>query len=98
MKKLIDLNENLIVIRDRQNAETYRRFMRRQFTTTQAFTESYCLSPEYEEYMQAVGRCYDVADPEYRQCGGLGITLPPEWLMDFRAFLKDTQHSGGQVA
>jgi len=39
--------------------------------------------------MQAVAHCYDVTDPEYGQCGGLGITLPPEWLMDFKAYLQD---------
>ena len=45
-------------------------------------------TPEYRSWKHAKGRCYDVNEIGYKYWGGRGITMAPEWLHDFAAFLS----------
>jgi hypothetical protein len=49
--------------------------------------ESY--SPEYRIWRGLVNRCTRLGDPAWRNYGGRGITVCPEWEFDFFEFLGD---------
>lgn len=44
---------------------------------------------EYRAYFAMKTRCYNQKDPGYKDWGGRGIKVCPEWLNDFTVFLKD---------
>ncbi len=44
---------------------------------------------EYDAWCNAKARCFDPNHPRYKDWGGRGITMCPEWVHDFSAFLRD---------
>jgi len=46
-------------------------------------------SPEYRCWQQIRQRCLNVQHPRYKDYGGRGITIHPQWVDDFALFLKD---------
>jgi hypothetical protein len=45
--------------------------------------------PEYRAWQGMKKRCFNRASRDFRDYGGRGITVAPEWLNDFAAFLRD---------
>jgi hypothetical protein len=50
---------------------------------------SYGLLPEYNAWRDMIRRCYNQSADAYENYGGRGITVCPEWLSSFEAFLSD---------
>ena len=46
-------------------------------------------APEYRAWQQMLGRCYRATNPNFRNYGGRGIKVAPEWQSDFVVFLRD---------
>jgi hypothetical protein len=46
-------------------------------------------SPEYVTWLDMKARCTDPSHISYKNYGGRGITVCPEWLMSFKAFYRD---------
>jgi len=47
------------------------------------------MSPECSAWNSIKQRCFNTHTLEYRNYGGRGITLAPEWRNDFDAFVRD---------
>lgn len=45
--------------------------------------------PEYRAWCALIGRCTNPKNKSYRNYGGRGITVSPEWLASFETFLAD---------
>lgn len=48
--------------------------------------------PEYKAWQQAKQRCFDANHPSFKNYGERGITMYPQWIHDFKAFLADVGH------
>jgi len=46
-------------------------------------------TPEYVAWRCLKTRCYNMNEPQYKNYGGLGITVCPEWLNSFETFFAD---------
>jgi len=46
-------------------------------------------TPEYKSWQHAKERCFNPANPAYKDYGGRGITMCDEWKNDFGKFLQD---------
>jgi hypothetical protein len=45
--------------------------------------------PEYRAWSAAKSRCFDKKLPSWRHYGGRGISMSPEWVNSFEAFIGD---------
>jgi len=46
-------------------------------------------TPEYHSWCQMKARCLNKAHPRFKDWGGRGIRICPQWVDDFAQFLKD---------
>jgi hypothetical protein len=46
-------------------------------------------TPTYESWLKMRARCLDPNNNRYERYGGRGITICPEWINSFEAFLRD---------
>jgi hypothetical protein len=52
-------------------------------------------TPEYNAWTNMKSRCLNPRHPHYKYYGGRGITVQPEWLESFEAFLRDVGNRPG---
>ena len=48
--------------------------------------------PEYKAWQQAKQRCFDPRHPRFRDYGERGISMYPQWVDDFAAFVANVGH------
>lgn len=53
-----------------------------------ARSKAHEMTPEYAAWVAAKTRCYNPKVRVYKYYGALGVTMAPEWLEDFPAFLE----------
>lgn len=46
-------------------------------------------TPEYNSWRKMKERCYDINNPDYKNYGAIGITMPDEWKDNFLRFYQD---------
>ncbi len=56
--------------------------------TTHGHTKGYRFSPEYASWCAMKDRCLNPKTPSYKDYGARGITVHPEWIDSFEAFLE----------
>jgi hypothetical protein len=56
--------------------------------TTHGQTKDYRISPEYASWCGMKERCLNPNNPQYKNYGGRGITVHPEWLDSFDSFIS----------
>jgi hypothetical protein len=60
----------------------------RDIRSTIRLTHGRTHTTEYKTWLHMRERCYNPKDNSYKYCGGLGVTVAPEWRQDFAAFFR----------